>query len=119
MKIKVGVIILLLIFFSVHAYAQESASVKTQKKDGRTEIVLPASGKVYPEPTTAFGKGFRSFETGFMKGARHVSGSVGNVADKTVFGFQKVSSVVIAPLIKTLDVRRWFHKKQTSSREQP
>lgn len=118
MKIKVGVIILLSMLFSVYAYAQEPAPVQTQKKAGRTEIVLPASGKIYPEPTTAFGKGFRSFETGFMNGARWVTGSVGNMADKTVLGVQKASSVVVAPFIKTLDVRRWFHKKQSSSRGQ-
>lgn len=109
MNIKSQGVFVLFFFFSVCAYAQNSAEIKLENKEGRTQAVVPAREPVREKPAGFLGQSFYLFESGILTVARSASSAAGTVADSTVWGVQKSSDIVFAPIMKALDIRRWFH----------
>lgn len=107
MKTKWQMGLIFLIFWSVQAYAQDSTTIEIQKVDGRTEALVPVQETVTEPPTGFFAKSFYSFETSVLKVAQLSSSAAGKVTDSAVWGIQRASDVLFAPIIKTLDVRQW------------
>ncbi len=103
--------LIFLAFFTAVVYAQDSRTIEIQKTGGRTEALVPTVETVREKPTGFFGKGFDAIETGIITAARFTSSMVGKATDSTVWGVQKTSDILISPMIKTLDVKRWGHKK--------
>ncbi len=117
MRIALQIGFVFLLFFSVYAYAEDSSKIEMQKVGGRTEATVPNTEPTREKPAGFFRKSCYIFETGILKTARCSSSMVGKITDSTVWGVQKTSDVLLSPIVKTLDIRRWFHKKQTSFRE--
>lgn len=111
MNIKWHIWLLFLFFFSVLAYAEET-TIEIQKVGTRTEAVVPVDDRpARIKPTDAIGKGFYAFESGIVTTARFSSSMIGKITDATVLKTQKVSGMLFSPVFKTLDVKRWSHKK--------
>lgn len=103
--------LIFLAFFTTTAYAQDSTTIEIQKTGGRTEALVLGTEPAQEKPTGFFGKSFYHLETGIITTAQFASSMVGKVTDSTVFGVQKTSDVFISPIVKTLDIKRWGHKK--------